>query len=906
MIWSSSVLSTVSSDTEPTIVITFDSGKYVFNVGENTGRSWLQSRSYWKKARALFLTSVGTRTCSGLNGLTMFMADGMVPKLQIMGPQGLTHYIASMRPYLYRNSMAVKVTDICDHDCRPISEKPQPMYKDENISLYAIPLTPEIPSDETKPMERVGDVNMESSATPCSMKRKRSPSPESTSKRPQLSNDSDAIKESFKDRMRDYSFLPSSLRGEEAQQWRQLLIGDMLPAAWPEEKVRTGAKGKGKDKGKGKTIKDPEPPAPAIPVEPPTRNIPPRSNIPNGCRDQLLPPPNGGVRTGQTMCYVIEGPLIRGKFDVEKANALGLTSGPLRARLTRGQTLTISADDGQGGTVDRVIKPEDIISPPDPPTVVIILDVPSPDHISSLVSAFNDNSFYSQLRSKNEDVQKNYIVNTVYHLCGEGVLEDARYKEFMNGFNDDAFHIVSSREHAADPVTFTTAAFNQLRLNRLDEDMFPIPKFQLEPRKHLSSIPDLPPNTMAIEAHVTVGARPRVAPKKSELAIEHDHFHPAVTSSDPLPLPEATQKAFEASVAAWKHRQESTPKESEPGDDVVILPLGTSSALPSTYRNVSSTFIQIPNWGNILLDSGEGTWGQLVRFYGDDLARTSGVWEQLRNLKCIFLSHGHADHHVGVAKILAMRQKLNPPPTEPLYLIALRGHHLYLREQADLEDLGFDRADGNGVIQILSDTLNWRNANPYGAHTGREPVDFMDVQRCRAMTGKMCEALGLQSVITIDVNHRTRAYGIYLAHKDGWSIVFSGDTMPTNNLVHVGRNANVLIHEATMGDDQEELARQKAHSTVGQAIDIGTRMNAKNLLLTHFSARYPQIPPWLMEADTSATAARGPTLALAFDHAKIRIGDLPKLQAYLPAIHQSFDDTKEDGDEDIDPAMEVN
>ena len=74
-------------------------------------------------------------------------------------------------------------------------------------------------------------------------------------------------------------------------------------------------------------------------------------------------------------------------------------------------------------------------------------------------------------------------------------------------------------------------------------------------------------------------------------------------------------------------------------------------------RPVSSTLVQIPGWGNVLLDTGEGTWGQLVRLFGrDDPA--AGVWEALRDLKCIFISHMHADHHVGLAKILAMRKQV--------------------------------------------------------------------------------------------------------------------------------------------------------------------------------------------------------------------------------------------------------
>jgi len=47
--------------------------------------------------------------------------------------------------------------------------------------------------------------------------------------------------------------------------------------------------------------------------------------------------------------------------------------------------------------------------------------------------------------------------------------------------------------------------------------------------------------------------------------------------------------------------------------------------------------------------------------------------------------------------------------------------------------------------------------------------------------------------------------------------------MPTDNLVFTGKGVTLLIHEATMGDDQAELAKKKAHSTISQAIDIGKR-----------------------------------------------------------------------------------
>lgn len=73
MLWSASVLSATSSDTEPTIVLNFDTGKYIFNVGENTGRSFMQGRRGWKNAKAIFLTSVGTQRTSGLPGKSFDM-----------------------------------------------------------------------------------------------------------------------------------------------------------------------------------------------------------------------------------------------------------------------------------------------------------------------------------------------------------------------------------------------------------------------------------------------------------------------------------------------------------------------------------------------------------------------------------------------------------------------------------------------------------------------------------------------------------------------------------------------------------------------------------------------------------------------------------------------------------------
>ena len=78
--WSTSVISALSSDTEPTIIVTFENAKYIFNVGENTGRAWMQSRAHWRRMKALFFTQVGTQRMSGMPGTLLPPTRFLIPR----------------------------------------------------------------------------------------------------------------------------------------------------------------------------------------------------------------------------------------------------------------------------------------------------------------------------------------------------------------------------------------------------------------------------------------------------------------------------------------------------------------------------------------------------------------------------------------------------------------------------------------------------------------------------------------------------------------------------------------------------------------------------------------------------------------------------------------------------------
>lgn len=54
----------------------------------------------------------------------------------------------------------------------------------------------------------------------------------------------------------------------------------------------------------------------------------------------------------------------------------------------------------------------------------------------------------------------------------------------------------------------------------------------------------------------------------------------------------------------------------------------------------------------ILLDCGEGTAGQIIRFYGKEGENI------FRKIKAVFVSHMHGDHHVGFMELLRMREKV--------------------------------------------------------------------------------------------------------------------------------------------------------------------------------------------------------------------------------------------------------
>ena len=89
------------------------------------------------------------------------------------------------------------------------------------------------------------------------------------------------------------------------------------------------------------------------------------------------------------------------------------------------------------------------------------------------------------------------------------------------------------------------------------------------------------------------------------------------------------------------------------GDGWRIVFLGTGASSPFKYRTVSSILLTLPSGGgDVILDAGDGSYGALVRKWG--IEETT---ERLKELRMLWVSHKHADHISGVARILLERRK---------------------------------------------------------------------------------------------------------------------------------------------------------------------------------------------------------------------------------------------------------
>ncbi|KAJ8389118.1 hypothetical protein AAFF_G00123240 [Aldrovandia affinis] len=521
----------------------------------------------------------------------------------------------------------------------------------------------------------------------------------------------------------------------------------------------------------------------------------------------------------------------KGNFLVLKAKELGLpvgtpAIGPIIAALKDGRSVTF------GG---KEIHPEEVCTPTDPGPVFIVVECPSEEFVQPLCT--------NQVLSRYQSGGAEDTAALVVHMTPESVLETDGYKSWMERFAPGTEHLILNEQVST--VHHVRSHKIQTQLNLIHPEIFPeLKSYTTKDKQAALHVPNV-----RAECLLKFQLRPKVEWQRD--AVPSYDASEFVREAAELPgflkeVEECKRHIVDPGIVSG--RAEKYPE---------VVFLGTASALPMKIRNVSATLLNISPTQSVLLDCGEGTFGQLCRHYGNK------VDEVLSKLSTIFVSHLHADHHTGLLNLLLQRERAldsEGKPFSPVYLVAPIQIMSWLNQYHD----------------HCQEILSHINIVPAWLMTEGAEVPK---QKTKSFIQSLLKMNDLEKFQTCAVRHCKNAFACSLKHRSGWQLVFSGDTMPCEALVKMGKNATLLIHEATLEDGLEEEAVEKRHSTTSQAIDIGMRMNAEFIMLNHFSQRYAKIP--LFSADFNDR------VGIAFDHMGIRPGDfrvLPKLTLALKAL----------------------
>lgn len=268
--------------------------------------------------------------------------------------------------------------------------------------------------------------------------------------------------------------------------------------------------------------------------------------------------------------------------------------------------------------------------------------------------------------------------------------------------------------------------------------------------------------------------------------------------------------------------------------------LGTAASRPTVGRNVSA--ILLNRKGELLLfDCGEGTQRQMMRFQ-------TGF-----GVRDIFFTHMHADHYLGVIGLL--RTMGLQGREDPIALWGPEGSRSILHAAVNL---GVERVPFEIEINELHPGervgRDEYDVVAYKTEHGARSLGFalVEHERLGRFNPERARELGVTEGPLFGKLHRgepvevdgrvVRPEDVVGPPRPGRRIVYTGDTRPCRRTLEIARNADLLIHDATFGQDEAERAKTTGHSTAREAADLARKARVLRLILTHLSSRYADDP----------------------------------------------------------------
>jgi ribonuclease Z len=518
---------------------------------------------------------------------------------------------------------------------------------------------------------------------------------------------------------------------------------------------------------------------------------------------------------------------------------LGVPKGPLYGMLKSGQD--VSFMDPSTGQM-KCVGSCDVVEPTHPAVVVMILYYPTSDIAQQL---FSSEVLQSSFKSS-PDTVKNSYPELVIHISTKRLFD----KYGIPHWQGDIPCAVSEIEHILLPSSVNESEFNGddgTPFRSADQGAYArsviCPLIYVSPQ-HVAPSPLLASGFRYGKATMEYTLLPR---SKRGFSCEGG---PPLDYGESVMLVERTG-ALTMANQILKECAVILPDSGKAASTSAMAELifaGTASAMPCKHRNVTGMLLKQADGRSVLLDVGEGTIGQILRMHPAQYKR-----DIINEIKAVWISHPHADHHLGLLRLLKDRTS-----AEPLLILAPTPIFRFLNEYSAIDS------------HIL------------GTYISIDCKDLIDDSSQLQRT--IYTALGISKCRAIPVTHCAHSYAVIFEGTSFGRVVYSGDCRPCSQLALAAKGADILIHEATFESGMEAEAVYKKHSTIDEALTIGRLMECKCVVLTHFSQRYPKIPP----IPTQTCGEDTFPIIFAFDFMKLQPHTLFMASKLTPALRLLF------------------
>jgi len=275
--------------------------------------------------------------------------------------------------------------------------------------------------------------------------------------------------------------------------------------------------------------------------------------------------------------------------------------------------------------------------------------------------------------------------------------------------------------------------------------------------------------------------------------------------------------------------------------------LGTSAAQPTGNRGLSC--ICLEKDGEIMMfDAGEAA---QISFMKSGLG-----WNKKMKL---FITHMHGDHCIGILGLLQTMSMQNR--TETLEIFGPSGIEEFIAANIKILNFGLSFPI---LITIIKEGKIFEDSkfSMYVCKANHSVTAFsylfkekdkpgrFNLEKAKQLKipeGKLWNKLQKGSEIMIN-GKIIKPNQVLGEKRQGKKIGISGDTMPTPELEKFFENCDYLVFDSTFLDEEKQRAQETCHSTAKQAATLANNAKVKNLILTHFSARYKDEIGHLKEA----------------------------------------------------------